>query len=103
MFINLRYIQKKKLELLFEMLKKEWWTHLFGKQQGSIIINFTTMQVVERERERERETSAMTSRVAMARISAQETLFLQLGIASTAALALITVSNPSPANDRLSG
>ena len=48
-------------------------------------------------------TSAMTSRVAMARISAHETLFLQLPTASTAALALITVSNPSPANDRLSG
>ena len=35
-------------------------------------------------------------------MSAQETLFLQLATASTAALALITVSNPSPANDRLS-
>ena len=45
----------------------------------------------------------MTSRVAMARISAHETLFLQLGTASTAALALITVSNPSPAKERLSG
>ena len=39
----------------------------------------------------------------MAKISAHETLFLQLGMASTAALALITVSNPSPANDKLSG
>lgn len=45
----------------------------------------------------------MTSRVAMARMSAQETLLLQLGTASTAALALITVSNPSPARDKLSG
>lgn len=45
----------------------------------------------------------MTSRVAMARISAQETLFLHLGLLSTAALALITVSNPSPARERLSG
>lgn len=49
------------------------------------------------------QTRAMTSRVAIARISAQETLFLQLGTASTAALALITVSNPSPASERLSG
>lgn len=45
----------------------------------------------------------MASRVAIASISAQETLFLQLGTASTAALALITVSNPSPASERLSG
>ena len=45
----------------------------------------------------------MTSRVAIARISAHETLFLQLATASTAALALMTVSNPSPANERLSG
>ena len=45
----------------------------------------------------------MTSRVAIARISAHETLLVQLGTASTAALALITVSNPSPANERLSG
>lgn len=45
----------------------------------------------------------MTSLVAMARMSAQDTLFLQLGIASTAAFALTTVSNPSPANERLSG
>lgn len=48
-------------------------------------------------------TNEMTSRVAMTRISAQETLFLQPGTASTAALALMTVSNPSPANERLSG
>lgn len=45
----------------------------------------------------------MTSLVAKARMSAQDTLFLQRGFESTAALALITVSNPSPANDRLSG
>lgn len=48
-------------------------------------------------------TSAITSRVAKARISAHETLFLHWGMASTAAFALITVSNPSPAKDRLSG
>lgn len=47
-------------------------------------------------------TSWMTSLVAKARMSAQETLFLQREFESTAALALITVSNPSPANDRLS-
>lgn len=47
-------------------------------------------------------TSAITSLVAMARISAHETLFLHPGVASTAAFALITVSNPSPANDKLS-
>lgn len=46
-------------------------------------------------------TKAMTSRVAMARMSAHETLFLHL--ASTAFLAFITVSNPSPARERLSG
>lgn len=45
----------------------------------------------------------MTSLVARARISAQETLFLQAGTASTAALAFTTVSKPSPANDRFSG
>ena len=45
----------------------------------------------------------MASRVAKARMSAQETLLRHLGSASTAALALMTVSNPSPANDRLSG
>lgn len=39
----------------------------------------------------------------MAKMSAQETLFLQAGILSTAALALITVSYPSPASDILSG
>lgn len=47
-------------------------------------------------------TRTMTSRVANARISAQETLFLHSATLSTAALALITVSNPSPANDKLS-
>lgn len=49
------------------------------------------------------QTRAMTSRVAMVRISAHETLFLHVGFLSTSALALITVSNPSPAKDRLSG
>ena len=39
----------------------------------------------------------------MAKISAQETLFWQFGSLSTAALALITVSNPSPARDISSG
>jgi len=39
----------------------------------------------------------------MAKISAHETLFLHNGTASTAAFALITVSNPSPASERLSG
>lgn len=39
----------------------------------------------------------------MAKISAQETLFLHLGTLSTAALALITVSKPSPASEILSG
>ncbi|KAJ8628947.1 hypothetical protein MRB53_022270 [Persea americana] len=34
----------------------------------------------------------------MAKISAQETLFWQFGLLSTAPLALITVSNPSPAS-----
>lgn len=47
-------------------------------------------------------TRAITSLAAIARISAQDTLFLHWGTASTAALALITVSNPSPANERLS-
>jgi hypothetical protein len=47
-------------------------------------------------------TKTTTSLVARAKISAHETLFLQLGTLSTAALALITVSNPSPASERLS-
>lgn len=45
----------------------------------------------------------MTSRVAIAKMSAHETLFWQPGTLSTAALALITVSNPSPASERLIG
>jgi hypothetical protein len=48
-------------------------------------------------------TSAMTSRVAMASISAHDTLLVHCGTASTAALALITVSKPSPASDKLIG
>jgi hypothetical protein len=39
----------------------------------------------------------------MARMSAQETRFRHRGTASTAALARITVSKPSPARDRLMG
>ena len=50
-----------------------------------------------------KQTSAITSRVAIAKISAHETLFLHNGTASTASFALITVSNPSPASERLSG
>uniref|UniRef100_A0A0A9AU50 Uncharacterized protein n=1 Tax=Arundo donax TaxID=35708 RepID=A0A0A9AU50_ARUDO len=46
---------------------------------------------------------AMTSLVAMARMSAQDTLFRHRGTASTAALALMTVSKPSPARERLTG
>ncbi|KAF7001283.1 hypothetical protein CFC21_016988 [Triticum aestivum] len=46
-------------------------------------------------------TSAMASLVAMTSMSAQETRFRHRGTASTAALALITVSKPSPASDRL--
>lgn len=45
----------------------------------------------------------MTSLVARANISAQETLFRQLGLLSRAAFALMTVSNPSPASDMSSG
>jgi len=45
----------------------------------------------------------MTSLVARARISAQETLFLHWGSLSTAALALATVSKPSPASEMSSG
>lgn len=67
------------------------------------LISYIRFISISRKRILRVRTSAMTSRVAIARMSAQETLFLQLGIASTAALALITVSNPSPANDRLSG
>lgn len=48
-------------------------------------------------------TSAMTSRVAIVSISAHDTLLVHCGTASTAALALITVSNPSPASDKLIG
>lgn len=44
----------------------------------------------------------MTSLVAKANISAQETLCLHPGTLSTAALALITVSKPSPASERSS-
>lgn len=44
-------------------------------------------------------TKTMTSLVARANISAHETLFRQLGLLSSAALALMTVSNPSPASD----
>lgn len=47
-------------------------------------------------------TKLTTSLAAMAMISAQETLFLQRGTLSTASFAFITVSNPSPARDRLS-
>lgn len=36
-------------------------------------------------------------------MSAHETLFRHCGTASTAALALMTVSKPSPARERLSG
>ncbi|KAK8923493.1 hypothetical protein KSP39_PZI019329 [Platanthera zijinensis] len=39
----------------------------------------------------------------MAGMSAQETLLRHWDTASTAALALMTVSNPSPARERLSG
>jgi len=45
----------------------------------------------------------MTSLVANAKMSAHETLFWQPGTLSTAAFALITVSNPSPASERLIG
>uniref|UniRef100_J3MI57 Uncharacterized protein n=1 Tax=Oryza brachyantha TaxID=4533 RepID=J3MI57_ORYBR len=45
----------------------------------------------------------MASLVAMASMSAQETLSRQPGTASTAALALMTVSKPSPARERLFG
>jgi len=45
----------------------------------------------------------MASLVAMARMSAHDTLFRHCGTASTAALALMTVSKPSPARDRLLG
>lgn len=45
----------------------------------------------------------MTSLVAKAKISAHETTFLHPLTLSTAALALITVSKPSPARERLSG
>lgn len=48
-------------------------------------------------------TKLTTSLVARARISAQETLFRHLGSLSTAALALTTVSKPSPASDISSG
>lgn len=48
-------------------------------------------------------TKLTTSLVANANISAQETLFLHCGLLSTAALAFTTVSNPSPASERLSG
>jgi len=48
-------------------------------------------------------TNAMTSLVAMANMSAHETLFWQPGTLSTAALALITVSKPSPASERSIG
>lgn len=47
-------------------------------------------------------TNLTTSLVAKAKMSAQETLFRQLGTLSTACFALITVSNPSPASERLS-
>lgn len=47
-------------------------------------------------------TKTTTSLVAKANMSAQETLFLHPGTLSTAALALITVSNPSPASERFS-
>jgi len=45
----------------------------------------------------------MTSRVARARMSAHDTWFVHAGTASTAALALMTVSKPSPARERLLG
>ncbi|WVZ60666.1 hypothetical protein U9M48_010657 [Paspalum notatum var. saurae] len=45
----------------------------------------------------------MTSRVARARMSAQETWLVHAGTASTAALAWMTVSKPSPARERLLG
>ena len=48
-------------------------------------------------------TNTTTSLVARASISAQETLFVHRESLSTAALALITVSNPSPARERSSG
>ena len=48
-------------------------------------------------------TNAMTSLVANANMSAHETLLWQPGTLSTAALALITVSNPSPASERFIG
>lgn len=48
-------------------------------------------------------TNTTTSLVARASISAQETLFLHWGSLSTAALALTTVSNPSPAREMSSG
>ncbi|KAK8943586.1 hypothetical protein KSP40_PGU009844 [Platanthera guangdongensis] len=45
----------------------------------------------------------MSSRVAMTGMSAQETLLRHLDTVSTTALALMTVSNPSPTRERLSG
>jgi hypothetical protein len=45
----------------------------------------------------------MASRVAMVRMSAQETWLVHCGTASTAALAWMTVSKPSPARERLMG
>ena len=48
-------------------------------------------------------TKLTTSLVANANISAHETLFRHWGLLSTAALALTTVSKPSPASERLSG
>ncbi|KAH0467307.1 hypothetical protein IEQ34_004545 [Dendrobium chrysotoxum] len=68
-------------------------TYLLGAKQKSK----QNLKLKQRNRTRE-----MTSRVAMARISAQETLFRHWVTASTAALALMTVSNPSPARERLS-
>lgn len=48
-------------------------------------------------------TSSMTSRVASARMSAHDTWLAHAGTASTAALAWMTVSKPSPARERLLG
>nr|ACN31636.1 unknown [Zea mays] len=47
--------------------------------------------------------SSMTSRVASARMSAHDTWLAHAGTASTAALAWMTVSKPSPARERLLG
>ena len=48
-------------------------------------------------------TKAMTSRVAMVRMSAHDTWLAHCGTASTAAFAWMTVSKPSPASERLAG